>query len=114
VAEWGKAPWTLRAYVVIALASAVIVAIVVSSTPVAPRLFLVALTAVTCFFLLRGVRWLWLLVLAFIPIGFALGLIEGNTRWYGIALGIVDLVLLLHPATRQFFRQQENTPGSVS
>jgi hypothetical protein len=108
VVEWGTVPWTLKAYVVIALASAVIVAIVTPSTPVPPRLFLVALAAVTCFFLLRVVRWLWLLMIAFIPIGFAQGLIEGNTRWYGIALGIVDLVLLLHPATRRFFRRQKS------
>jgi hypothetical protein len=108
VVEWGKAPWTLQAYVVIALASTAIIAIVVPSTPVPPRLFFVALMTATCFFLLRGVRWLWLLVIAFIPIGFALGLIEGNTRWYGIALGIMDLVLLLHPATRRFFRRQES------
>lgn len=37
--HWTQAPWTLRAYVVIALAGTVVVAIVVSSTPVAPRLF---------------------------------------------------------------------------
>lgn len=103
--EWGKAPWTLRAYVVIALAGAVVVAIVVPSTPVALRLFLVAVTAVICFFLLRRVRWLWLLMIAFIPLGFVQGAIEGNMRWYGIAQGVVALFLLVHPTTLRFFRR---------
>jgi hypothetical protein len=112
VVEWGKAPWTLRSYVVIALAGAVVIAIVVSSTPVALRLFLVAFEVVVCFFLLRGVRWLWLVTIAFILLWFVQGVIEGNLRWYGIAQGIVALVFLLHPATRKFFGRAE-TPASA-
>jgi hypothetical protein len=110
VVEWGKAPWTLRAYVVITLAGAIVVAIVVSSTPIAPRLFGVAFTAVVCFFLLRGVGWLWLLMIAFILLSFVLGVIEDNMRWYGIAQGVVALILLVHPTTRRFFRRAE-TPS---
>jgi hypothetical protein len=112
VIEWGKAPWTLRAYVVIAVVGAVVIAIVVSSTPLAPRLFLVAFEIVVCFFLLRRVRWLWLLMIAFIPLGFVQEVIEGNLSWHGIALSIVALVFLLHPATQEFFRQPE-TPASA-
>jgi hypothetical protein len=113
VVEWGKAPWTLRAYVVIALAGTVIVAVVVPSTPVAARLFFVAITAVVCFFLLRAVRWLWLLMIASILLGFVLGAVEGKQRWYGIAQGVVALILLLHPATRRFFQRRE-TPRPPS
>jgi hypothetical protein len=105
VVEWGRAPWTLRAYVLFAVVGAAVLAIVVSSTPAAPRLFLVAFELVVCFFLLRRVRWLWLLTIAFILLGFVRGAIEGNMRWYGIAQGIVALVLLLHPATQEFFKR---------
>jgi hypothetical protein len=112
VVEWGKAPWTLRAYVVLAVVGAVVDAAIVSSTPVAPRLFLVAFEVVVCFFLLRRVRWLWLLTIAFILVGFVLEVIEGTLRWYGIAQGIVALVFLLHPATQEFFRRPE-TPASA-
>jgi hypothetical protein len=112
VAEWGKAPWTLWAYVGISLATTFVVTIVVSSTPVAPRLFFVVFEVVVCFFLLRRVRWLWLLTIAFILLDFLLGTIEDKLKWYGIAQGMVALVLLLHPATREFFRRTE-TPASA-
>lgn len=101
--NWAEAPWTLRAYVVITLVGTVVVAIVASSTPIVPLLFFVVFEAVVCFFLLRRIRWLWLLTLAFLFIGFALGAIEGNLTWDWIAEGIVGLVLLLHPATRHYF-----------
>jgi hypothetical protein len=104
VVEWRKAPWTLRAYVVITVASVVVVTVVVlSSTPVTPRIFFVAFEVVVCIFLLRRVRWLWLFVIAFTLLGFALGMVEDNLTWHGIAEGIVTLVLLLHPATQEFF-----------
>jgi hypothetical protein len=102
--EWGKAPWTLKAYVVITLAGAVFLAITTPG-PVGPRLFIVPVEAVICFFLLQRVHWLWVLMIAFIPLGFALGVIEANLTWHGTVIGVVDLVLLLHPATRRFFRR---------
>jgi hypothetical protein len=112
VVEWGKAPWTLRAYVVISLAAVIVVAIVVPSTPVTPRLFFVALQVVVCFFLLRGVRWLWLLMIALIVLGFIPEVIEGNLRWYGILQDIAALVFLLHPATREFFGGNQTATAS--
>jgi hypothetical protein len=46
-------------------------------------------------------------MIAFVPLGFATGIIEGNVRWYGVGIGVVDLVLLLPPDTRRFFRREE-------
>jgi hypothetical protein len=106
VVNWEKAPWSLRAYVILSLASSLIVAIVASS-PILPRVFLVGFTIVICFFLLKGVRWLWILSIAFIPLGFAMAVAQGNVRWYSVALGVVDLILLIHPDTRRVFRREE-------
>ena len=103
--NWGKAPRSLRVYVVIALVSSVITAIFVSA-PVGPRVLLVPTAAVFCFFLLKGVPWLWIITIVFVPLGFAMSIIEGNVRWYGVAIGVVDLVLLLLPDTRRFFRRE--------
>lgn len=107
MSEWGNAPWTLRAYVVISLAGAALIAVVAPATPVAPRVFLVALAAVVCFFLLRRVRWLWITVIVLDVLGFAPLIIEGGLTWYGAVEGLVALVLLLHPDTRRFFRRDE-------
>jgi hypothetical protein len=105
VVNWEKAPWSLRIYVLITLVGAVATAIFVSS-PVVPRLFLVFVVAVFCFFLLRGVRWLWIITVAFVPLDLAIDIIGGNVRWYGVASGIVSLVLLLYRDTRHFFRRE--------
>jgi hypothetical protein len=72
----------------------------------------VAFTAAVCFFLLRRVRWLWIITIVFVPLGFAMGILEGNLRWYGVALGLVDLTLLLLPDTRRFF-QREALPAET-
>lgn len=55
----------------------------------------------------QGSALLWILMIAFVPLGFATGIIEGNVRWYGVGIGVVDLVLLLPPDTRRFFRREE-------
>jgi hypothetical protein len=104
---WEEAPWTLRTYVVLAVVGAAVVAILVSSMPMAARLFFVGFELVISFFLLRRVRWLWILTIAFILLGFALGVIEGNLRWYGVVQSIVALFLLLHPSTQAFFRRPQ-------
>lgn len=109
--EWGKAPWALRAYVVLTVGGAVVTAVTASSTPVAPLLFFVAFEAVVGFFLLRGVRWLWLVTIAFLIFGFVLGVVESNLKWWGIAEGVVALVLLTHPTTRRYFAKPERDGG---
>lgn len=70
----------------------------------------VALEAAVCFFLLRGVRWLWLFMLAAILVGFAMEAVEGSATWYGWPVGIINLALLLHPDTRRFFQRKDHPP----
>jgi len=107
LASWGRAPWSLRAYVVIALASSVVTA-VTASAPVPSRVFSVSFTGVVCFFLLRGVRWLWVLAIVFILLGLAANITGGDAKWYGVVIGVVGLVLLLLPDTRRFFRNEDS------
>jgi hypothetical protein len=70
----------LRAYVAISVVGAVVVAIVVPSTPPGPRLLLVALALAVCFFLLRRVRWLWFATIALLLLAFVQSAVEGNLR----------------------------------
>ena len=64
--------------------------------------------AVVCFFLLRGVRWLWVLAIVFVSLGLAANIIEGDAKWYGVGVGVLGLVLLLLPDTRRFFRNEDS------
>jgi hypothetical protein len=118
VTEWGNAPWTLRGYVVWSLATQLILAILGTGTPVVLSIASFALQAIICFLLLRRERWVWILILALTLLSLAdtaiaVPLIGGSVRWYIIPLSLIDLFLLLHPATRRFFRREE-TSGAVA
>ncbi len=104
--EWGKVPWSLWAYVVLTTGSIVVV-VLTASVPVAPSIFSIVLFLVWDFFLLRAVRWLWIatVVVGALELVFSLG--TGAGTWYGYLLGLIDLALLLLPATRQFFGIRE-------
>ena len=54
------------------------------------------------YFLLRGMRWIWLVTLAFFALGFALELVAGPRHWWGPAMSSVALILLLLPVTRRY------------
>jgi len=114
VSEWSQAPLTLRAYVVLSVVNSSVVAIVADG-PIAPRLFLVGLSVVVAFFLLRGVRWLWIVITALTVLGLLTSpLISGAPTWHGTLLGVLTLVLLLVPTTRRYFAQDvapANAPG---
>jgi hypothetical protein len=75
--------------------------------PAAPSIFSIVLILVWDFFLLRAVRWLWIatVVVGALELAFSLG--TGAGTWYGCLLGLIDLALLLLPATRRFFGIRE-------
>jgi hypothetical protein len=55
------------------------------------------------YFLLRGVRWLWILMIALFIVTIP-SIISGSQRWEGVVLTLVGLALLLLPVTRRFYR----------
>jgi hypothetical protein len=106
VIDWGKAPFPLRSYVVLTTGGIVVTALV-SSIPVVPAIFSVITTLVWNFFLIRGVRWLWLVTILVGALTISFDLITNTGTWYGISLGLVSLVLLVFPATRRFFQADD-------
>lgn len=99
--EWSKAPLALRFYIVLMVAWSLVVAALI---PNGFALFAIGFSFVVAYFLLRGVRWLWLLVTGFTVFGLLTDpLLVGHTTWYGVAGGIVELGLLLAPQTRRYF-----------
>ncbi|HEX5610564.1 MAG TPA: hypothetical protein VFX45_10795 [Solirubrobacterales bacterium] len=94
----------------VALAS-VVVGAVFGSGSLPGRLFWLMftgiVTAAICFFLLRGRRWLWIVVLVLIPLSLGLSVAAGSVPWFGVVFAAVSLILLLHHDTRLFFRRDE-------
>lgn len=99
--KWSRAPISLRAYVVLNVGW-VSVDAALTSRYVAFGLFGAGLTVVVAFFLLKGVRWLWLGTTG-LHVFYVLTAPFLGVPWYSIALGVVTVVLLVVPDTRRFF-----------
>jgi hypothetical protein len=110
---WSNAPLTLRAYVVLSVATSV-VSTAITGNPIG--LLGVTVTVVIAYFLLTGVRWLWFLSIAFSIIGlitpFTLDWSTLHRAAY-IAQEIIGLALLLVPETRRHFEGHDATPANA-
>lgn len=104
--EWGKVPWSLWAYVVLTTGGMVVV-LLTGLVPVAPSVFSIVLILAWNLFLLRAVRWLWIATVVVGALDFAFSLGTGTGTWYAYLVGLIDLTLLLLPATRRFFGSRE-------
>jgi hypothetical protein len=112
VVDWRKVPWPLWAYAVLTLGSIPVV-FVTTSVPVVFAIFTTVLLLCWTLFLLRGVRWLWLATLAIDGVSLIVDLATGAGTWHGHLISVVSLVLLLLPATREFFSSRERSPSST-
>jgi len=110
--EWGEVPWTLWVYVVSSTLTPVVVALTSSIKPTLQVYFILA-SLVWNFFLLRGVRWLWLVTLICGLLGGVVDLVTGVGSWHGYLLGLIEIVLLVLPVTRRFFRGEAVTAQSA-
>jgi hypothetical protein len=67
------------------------------------RASIVPFNLVWAYFLLRGVRWLWMLTLAACVLSLVFEIAAGSIHWRGFALSAVGLVLLSLPETWRYF-----------
>ena len=105
---WTEAPLSLRAYVVVVCCWS-LVAIVLQPHPIV--MAGIALALVISYLLLRGMRWLWLLMIALSALFLLAEPFFGGFVWYLAALGLVELVLLLLPDTRRHFAPAPTAPS---
>jgi hypothetical protein len=99
--DWGEVPWSLWAYVA---ATCVSLVLLLTRVPyVAPAIFSVVIGLAWDYFLLRAVRWVWLGTLVLFAIILVVDLATSTGTWWGTALGLVQLFLLLLPPTRRHF-----------
>ncbi len=98
--DWRRVPWPLWAYCAVTLLGSLSTDTRISGPAIALVLVPI-LTVVWLFYLLRGVRWLWLVTLA-IYVLINPEIVSGSVTWEGAASTVVGLVLLL-PTTRRYF-----------
>lgn len=104
--EWGKAPWPLWVFAGLVVVGGLLIEIQISGQIPSKVLYPFVIFA-WLFFLLKGVRWVWLCTLGVIILALVGDLISGSPTWYGIAFGLIEPALLLLPATRRYFAKEQ-------
>jgi hypothetical protein len=105
VIEWGRVPWPLWVYVAVGLA-AVVGNAIQKSTRASLAIPAILFLLMWDIGLLRGIRWVWMLVIGVNVLFLAVNLIFGPRAWYDIVIYVVFPLLLLHPLTRKFFARE--------
>jgi hypothetical protein len=101
VIEWGKVPWTLWVLAALWVAELILFEAKLHG-PVGPRVFYPVFVLAWLFFLLKGLRWVWIATLGFSVLGLLLLPISGSVTWHGVAEGAIGIGLLLMPSTRRY------------
>jgi hypothetical protein len=71
--------------------------------PVPAKVLFAAVMLVWLYFLLKGVRWVWMVTIGIYVLGLVPDLISGSATWQGVSLSLIGLMLLLLPVTRRHF-----------
>jgi hypothetical protein len=100
--EWRQVPWPLWLYSAVVLLGAVLIE-GGAHGPIAAKALYPAVVLTWLYFLLKGVRWVWIFTVGINALGLIPYLISGSLDWQGIAFGMVNLLLLLLPVTRRYF-----------
>jgi hypothetical protein len=100
---WRRVPWTLWAFAVLTVAGLIVVIARASGdVQVKALAFYVVITAAWLYFLLKGVKWVWMITVGVELVGLLFDLITGSGTWLGDSSGLVGLVLILLPVTRRY------------
>lgn len=100
--ELRRVPWPLWVYSVVMLLGVIVVEAKAHAPILAMVLYLLVVVA-WLYFLLKGVRWIWIVTVGLYVLGLILYLIADSINWEGIATSLIGLLLLLLPATRRYF-----------
>lgn len=100
--ELKQVPWPLWVYSAVMLLSVIVVEAKAHAPILAVALYLVTVFA-WLYFLLKGLRWIWIATVGLSVVGLILYPIADSINWGGIAMSLIGLLLLLLPATRRYF-----------
>ena len=102
MSNWRRVPWPLWIYSVAMLLAAISLEVKVHG-PVLARVLFAFIMFVWLYFLLKGVRWVWMVTIGIYVLGVVPDLISGSLTWQGAVLSLFGLMLLLLPVTRRYF-----------
>ena len=105
VSDLRKVPWPLWVLAALTLIPAVQIEVEVHG-PIPVKVLYPFIVFGWLFFLLKGVRWVWIATLAVTVLGFAPDLITGSLTWRGAIGGALTIGLLLLPITRRYFASE--------
>lgn len=101
-------PWPLWVYSTKLVAEMVLIEVSIRGQ-LLPRVIFPFVIFTWLFFLLKGVRWIWIAAIGLSILSFVLGVISDHLEWQSAALGLFSLALLLLPVTRRYF----SNPGAA-
>jgi hypothetical protein len=100
--EWRRVPWPLWIYSASLLLGGVLFE-VKAHGPIVAKALLAAVMLGWLYFLLKGMRWVWIMTVGIYVLAIVVDLTSGSLEWHGLALSIASPILLLLPVTRQYF-----------
>lgn len=109
--EWKQVPWPLWVYSAATLLGAVLIE-VQALGPVSAKMLYPFVMFAWLYFLLKGVRWVWIFTVGIYILGLVPYLISGSLKWQGAALSLIGLLLLLLPVTRRYFSSDTAAAGA--
>jgi membrane protein implicated in regulation of membrane protease activity len=74
--------------------------------PIAVKVLFPLVMLAYLYFLLQGIRWLWIATIAVGVLGLVLEVISGSLDWQGVIWSLLDFTLLLLPVTRRYFQDR--------
>lgn len=108
--EWRRVPWPLWVYSVATLVGVILIE-ALAHGPIAAKVLYPVLMLAWLYYLLKGVRWVWVITLVIEILGLLPYLISGSLQWQGVILSLIAPLLLLLPVTRRYFSSDAAVTG---
>jgi hypothetical protein len=100
--ELRRVPWPIWVYSAVLLLGATLIEIKVHG-PTSAKVLFPVLTLAWIYFLLQGVRWVWIVTVGICVVGLVPDAISGSLNWQGVASSLIGFTLLMLPVTRRYF-----------
>ena len=109
--DWKRVPWSLWAYSAFVFLGVAWI-LVRAHGPIPIKVLYPCFMLAWLYFLLRGVRWVWIVTVGVYVLGLLPYLISGSLSFQVVALTLIGLLFLVLPATRRYFSSHSTAAGA--